>query len=119
MSGPQPRIITPDDYQREAMRTMFERRDRADHLYSAIGLTSEAGEYLDMVKKHVFHGHPFNVANSAVLELGDIQWYIAVEAENIGCSLSYIMALNVAKLRKRYPEGFDPERSQRRAEFEQ
>ena len=90
-------------------------------LLMALGLTGEAGEVAEMVKKHVFHGHPMDEAKLQHLlkELGDIQWYInygavrCVGVEDIGA----VKAANIAKLAARYPEGhFSSERSQHRAE---
>lgn len=49
-------------------------------------------------------------------ELGDVLWYIATTAAGAGISLDEIMENNIEKLRKRYPEGFDAERSVNRDE---
>lgn len=102
-----------NDYQRAALRTMLPYDREMDDLYCALSLAGEAGEYANMVKKHVWHGHPWD-SSAAVEELGDIQWYLAVEAERLGFSLSQVMTQNLAKLWKRYPEGWDPRRSQNR-----
>lgn len=62
------------------------------------------------MKKHLFQGHELDKAHLAK-ELGDVAWYLAVAAYAIGYDLDTILKMNVDKLRKRYPDGFDPERS--------
>ncbi len=76
----------------------------------ALGLTGEAGEVADLIKKHIGHGHPLDKTKTAK-ELGDDFWYIAVLACRIGYTLEDIARMNVAKLMARYPEGFSSERS--------
>ena len=80
-----------------------------------MGLAGESGECVDIVKKHLFHNHPLDREHLAK-ELGDVMWYIAVTAYSIDYSLDKIMRMNVEKLRKRYPDGFDPDRSRNREE---
>lgn len=72
----------------------------------ALGLTGEAGEVADEVKKHVFHGHELD-QDELKKELGDVLWYIANLATVNGIDLSEIAECNIDKLRKRYPEGFN------------
>lgn len=100
-----------NQYQRDAMRTAGDRTD--DLACHALGVAGEAGEVADLFKKHLFHGHPLDRAKAAK-ELGDVLWYVAVLANRIGYSLSNVAELNVEKLRKRYPDGFSSERSQKR-----
>lgn len=103
---------TGDIYQEEAMRTaagMY-----GDLLQNGVmGLCSEAGECIDIVKKHLFQGHELDKEHLAK-ELGDVAWYLAVTAEAIGYDLNTILQMNVKKLRDRYPNGFDEERSKHR-----
>lgn len=75
-----------------------------------MGLNGEAGECIDMVKKHLFQGHELN-KDKLVKELGDVSWYLAISAEALGVSLEEVMQRNVDKLMERYPDGFDPEKS--------
>lgn len=49
-------------------------------------------------------------------EIGDVCWYIALMCESFGYDLSEIMQMNVDKLKARYPEGFDVEKSKHRKE---
>lgn len=100
-------------YQMAAMRTANE---QCLNLANAgLGLTGEAGEAADLIKKHLFHGHELD-KEALVKELGDVLWYVALAADLIGVKLADIMLLNVAKLRARYPEGFSEERSRNRDE---
>lgn len=79
-------------------------------LNGALGLGGESGEVEDIVKKFVFQGHPLDKAHIAE-ELGDVAWYLAVAAHSIGYDMDTVLQMNVDKLRTRYPNGFDAERS--------
>lgn len=81
----------------------------------ALGIAGEAGEVADYVKKVVGHRHPLDREKMAK-ELGDVLWYLAVLAERFGYSLDQVAQMNVDKLRRRYPDGFSPERSLARAD---
>lgn len=82
----------------------------------AMGLAGEAGEVVDILKKHLGHGHPLD-KEKLKKELGDVLWYIAALALANDLHLEDIANANVAKLKERYPEGFSSERSiNRRAE---
>lgn len=107
--------MTFDEYQRGVLRT-FGQKDEPlkDKLFvSAIGLGGEVGEYLDKVKKLVFHGHQLS-GEEIVLELGDALYYLTVAASIFGATLEDVAKLNNEKLKKRYPNGFSPERSKNR-----
>ena len=106
-------ILEINEYQLLAMRTSGN-LSQADHLLNgALGLTGESGEVADLVKKCFMQGHDLDLVHVAK-ELGDICWYIAETATAIGYDLETIMQMNIDKLKKRYPEGFDSERSQHR-----
>lgn len=75
-------------------------------LNGLMGLNGEAGEAIDILKKHLFQGHELDTAHMAK-ELGDVAWYLAVSANAIGYDLETIMQMNVDKLKARYPDGFD------------
>lgn len=102
--------LTPDAYQRAAMRTAGQNRGSKLLLNGLMGLNGEAGECIDSLKKSLFQGHELD-RDGLVEELGDVLWYVAISAQALGVRLSEVMKRNVAKLYKRYPEGFDPERS--------
>lgn len=102
--------MTGNEYQRLALRTASSSQ-RYDHILNGVmGLNGEAGECIDIVKKHLFQGHPLDT-DKLVDELGDVLWYVAITADGIGVPLENIMQHNIDKLRRRYPEGFDAERS--------
>lgn len=103
---------TLDQYQRQAQRTAptsFKVEN------GALGLCGEAGECADLVKKYMFQGHALDRERLAE-ELGDVLWYCAELATGLGMKLSEVAEMNIRKLEKRYPDGFDPERSRNREE---
>jgi NTP pyrophosphatase (non-canonical NTP hydrolase) len=80
-----------------------------------LGLVGESGEIADLIKKNRMQGHALDIEHVAK-ELGDVCWYIAETATAIGCDLETIMKMNIEKLRKRYPEGFEEDKSLHRKE---
>jgi NTP pyrophosphatase (non-canonical NTP hydrolase) len=76
----------------------------------AMGISGEAGEVTDYIKKVLYHSHELSKEELAK-ELGDVLWYLTYLTELIGYSLSDIAELNLNKLKKRYPEGWNTERS--------
>jgi NTP pyrophosphatase (non-canonical NTP hydrolase) len=88
-------------------------------LTAAVGINAEGGEFMEIVKKMVFQGKPYNEDNREhlIIELGDIMWYVAQACLALNISLDEVVARNVTKLLKRYPEGaFDVYFSENRAE---
>lgn len=75
----------------------------------ALGVSGEAGEVADEVKKVVYHGHELDHMKLAK-ELGDVLWYIAVMSEEIGFTLEEVATINLEKLKARYPNGFSSEK---------
>lgn len=93
-------------YQQAALRTAtIDLTDREFLMYLALGLNGEAGEVAEIIKKHIRDGLPLTKF-SVCLELGDLMWYMAVLADKVGVTLEEVARLNVAKLQKRYPNGF-------------
>lgn len=80
-----------------------------------LGLTGEAGEVADIIKKSVFHGHLLD-KEELEKELGDVLWYISALALTMNVTLEEVANKNIDKLRKRYPEGFDKKKSINRIE---
>ena len=106
--------LTADEYQRLAMRTKPVYYGDNDQLINAaLGLCGEAGEFADLLKKYLYQGHVLD-DECLIKELGDVLWYISLAADEMGVTLSEVMEKNIDKLRKRYPEGFDAERSRNR-----
>lgn len=102
------------EYQALAARTTNKELSPDYHLLNGVlGLVGESGEVADLVKKNWMQGHVLDIEHVAK-ELGDICWYVAETATAIGYDLETILKMNIEKLQKRYPEGFDPERSQHR-----
>ena len=86
---------------------------------AAFGLTAEAGEFTEVVKKIILQGKPYNEENIFHMkrELGDICWYLAQACMALDTSFDEIMEMNVDKLKARYPGGeFDVHKSENRAE---
>lgn len=103
-----------NEYQKLAMITRNKEITAKDMLINSVmGLNGEAGEAIDLVKKHLFHNHELDM-DKLKLELGDVLWYLAEAAESLDMSLEDIATANINKLKKRYPEGFDCERSKKR-----
>jgi len=99
------------DYQKQARRT----REGDCWLNMSLGLAGEAGEVCDLVKKSMYHGHEFD-PNKLAEELGDVLWYVSNFADVLGLELEDIAKLNIDKLQRRYPNGFETIRSIRRQE---
>jgi NTP pyrophosphatase (non-canonical NTP hydrolase) len=74
-------------------------------LHGVIGLSTESGELLDAVKKSLFYGRDLDKQNLRE-EIGDILWYTALLMDALDYSFEQAMADNIAKLAKRYPDGF-------------
>ena len=88
-------------------------------LTAALGLTAEAGEFTEVVKKIVFQGKPYNEDNIFHMkrELGDIMWYVAQACMALDTDFNEIIEMNVEKLKARYPGGeFDVHYSENRKE---
>lgn len=104
---------TFDEYQREAARTIgedmlpFEVESHALH-----GMVAEIGEIHGLFQK-VYQGHELNAVHLQK-ELGDLLWFIAEYCTSQDWHLSDIAQMNIEKLKARYPDGFDAQRSLRR-----
>ena len=88
-------------------------------LTAALGLTAEAGEFTEVVKKILLQGKPYNEDNVFHMkrELGDICWYIAQACMALDTTFDEIIEMNVEKLKARYPGGeFDVHKSENRKE---
>lgn len=100
-----------NEYQQLAMTTLNPELSKRDVLLNSVmGLCGESGEAIDLVKKHLMQGHDFDREKFA-RELGDIAWYLAEAATAIDMDLETILQMNIDKLKKRYPEGFDSQKS--------
>ena len=87
--------MTPNEYQKEALRTASGMSKEYPRILNGLmGLNGEAGECIDILKKHLFQGHDLDIS-----------------AEAIGYDLETIFQMNIDKLRARYPDGFDADHS--------
>lgn len=103
--------MTINEYQKEALRTASGSYQEYPQLLNGLmGLNGEAGECIDLLKKHLFQGHELDSIHMAY-ELGDVAWYLAVSASALGYNLETILQMNIDKLRCRYPKGFDSKKS--------
>ena len=106
--------ITANDYQRAAMRTAGD--DKESYLLNGVmGLCGEAGEVIDLVKKHLHQGHDLD-KEALILECGDCAWYLALIMSAIDYKMGDMLVKNIRKLEERYPAGFDKARSIHREE---
>ena len=100
--------MTFDDFQAASRRTSavpWDERPGERLLVQTLGLCGEAGELADMVKKSAWHGQPL-LRERVADEIGDILWYLSDLATACGLTLDQCAAGNIAKLNRRYPEGF-------------
>ena len=88
-------------------------------LTAAVGLSAEGGEFMEIVKKMVFQGKPWDEHNRKhlIIELGDVMWYVMQACKALDVSIEEVVAGNVDKLKKRYPGGeFNVYQSENRKE---
>lgn len=88
-------------------------------LTAGVGINAEGGEFLEIIKKMIFQGKPWNADNKEhlIIELGDLMWYVAQACMALEVTVDEVVARNVTKLEKRYPGGsFDVYYSENRAE---
>lgn len=102
--------MTGNEYQKLAARTI--NRDLPDVYqceHALHGMVGEIGE-LHSIYQKCYQGHPFD-ENHAKKEVGDLLWFIAEYCTSLGWSLDEIMQLNIDKLKARFPEGFEIDKS--------
>ncbi len=97
------RTMNFKEYQEQAART-----DGGNLTAHFLGLCGEAGEVVELYKKHIGHGHELDIFKLEK-ELGDVLWYISAIATGLNLSLDDIAQANIDKLKARYPEKFSSE----------
>ena len=108
--------MTINEYQTLAMKTLNPELSPRDVLINGVmGLCGEAGEAIDIVKKHLMQGHELD-RDKLIKELGDVAWYLAETATALDADLEDVLSRNIEKLKKRYPNGFESEKSVNRTE---
>ena len=104
-----------NEYQELAQRTS-NTKTRSDKIENGLlGLFGEGGECADIFKKYMFQGHEFD-RDHMLKEAGDILWYVAELVSGLGTTLELVAQMNIDKLKVRYPDGFDPDKSMNRQE---
>jgi NTP pyrophosphatase (non-canonical NTP hydrolase) len=87
-------------------------------LTAAVGMSAEAGEFTEIVKKILFQGKPYSEDNKEhlLIELGDVMWYFSQACMALGVRIEDVIVTNTVKLMKRYPgEMFSVDRSENRS----
>lgn len=82
-------------------------------LHAGIGLSTESGEFLDALKKHIFYGKELDRVNLAE-EIGDLFWYLAIASDELKIDFESVMNKNIEKLKARYGEKFSEEKAESR-----
>jgi NTP pyrophosphatase (non-canonical NTP hydrolase) len=95
--------VTFDEYQDVAMQTA---NPQLDLWYALAKLCSESGEALQLLCKEEYHGKTYTY-DAMIEELGDVQWYLALAAQELGTTLNVIAAANIEKLRVRHGEAYN------------
>ncbi len=103
-------VTTLNEYQAQAVATM---NPDTDLVYTTGKLQCEAGELSQYALKAKYHGKPLSI-NAAIEELGDVLWYAAATAEQLGTTLEEVAQLNIAKLHERHGAQYNPEHYQPR-----
>ena len=105
-----------NDYQKAASRTMIASPDfditdsQVMIAWNAMGLSGEAGEVADLVKKGIFHQQGLD-KEKLKKELGDVLWYLAALCTDLDLTLEEVMQHNIDKLKARFPNGYAPDRT--------
>ncbi len=94
------------EYQEAASRTMNRIAINDELANHGLGLAGEAGEVIEHIKKHCYHGKPLKHEVMSE-EIGDLLWYVAAVCTTLGLSLEQVASNNITKLKSRYPRGFE------------
>lgn len=93
--------------QNTVIRTMNFKDNLRDNLgHAAMGIGGEAGEIVDLMKKHIYYGKELDL-KQLKNEMGDVLFYMQALAHLIGSSIEECLELNTEKLSARYPNGFN------------
>lgn len=107
--------MTGNEYQMLASRTMNKELDvRCQEFHALHGMVGEIGELHSIYQKH-YQGHEFDEQHMKK-ELGDLMWFVAEYCTAMGWSLDEVMELNIEKLKARFPDGFEIDKSLHRKE---
>ena len=107
--------MTFEEYQKLAARTMNkELSEEEAESHAIFGLTAEVGEINSIYQKY-YQGHEIDI-NDLTLEIGDALWMVAELCTVNNINLDTVARMNIEKLRRRYPDGFDADRSLNRGD---
>ena len=107
--------MTGSEYQVLAARTINEELNAVEREYHALhGMCGEVGEIQSLYQKR-YQGHTLDQIH-VKKELGDLLWFIAEYCGAWGWKLEDVMEMNIEKLKERYPDGFEVEKSLHRKE---
>lgn len=97
-------IVDYHDYVEKLASPQSTATEKDRLLAAVLGLSGEAGECADIVKKHIYHGKPLDKEN-LILEIGDSIWYVAFLCNTLGINIQDVINKNVEKLQSRYSTG--------------
>ena len=113
--------LVPTDYQKQARNYQDPDYGRGEKIIdAALGIASEAGEMVHIIRdaysaKNTFITKAVDKARwELILELGDVLWYIAEMCDTLGVEIEDVMAENIRKLEKRWPDGYKPGEEEKR-----
>ncbi len=119
-------LVTQDNYIANAIRTDLTRENylvgpcnRLSNvsstriLHGVMGVTTEAGELMDAVKKHLIYGKALDAVNLKE-EMGDVLWYLAILCHELDTNFESLMQTNIKKLSARFPDKFTEHHAQNR-----
>ncbi|KRN29411.1 nucleoside pyrophosphatase [Lactobacillus selangorensis] len=93
-----------NDYQKLANRTLYGNEQVLTNC--ALGLASESGEVIDLIKKYTFHGADLD-PDELTKKMGDVLWYLSQIAEWADIPFDEVAAQNIKKLEDRYPDAHE------------
>ena len=103
-------VLRSENKDYNGMLRRIETVDNIRLLHGGMGISTEAGELLDALKKHIFYGKKLDYVNISE-ELGDILYYISICMNVLGISFEEVMEKNIEKLKARYPEKFTEDKA--------
>ncbi len=104
------KALRTDNLDIESIKERLQNKELIRLLHSAMGLSTEANEFLDMLKKHIYYGKPLDLVNVKE-EIGDTLWYCAIAIDVLQTTMEEVMTVNIEKLKARYPEKFTSEKA--------
>ena len=110
-----PELEVNHSYRSAVLKTWNGSTGKAALTNAALGLTGEAGEVADLVKKHVYHSHELD-RTKMITELGDVLFYAEILMNELNVTRHEVEKKNIEKLAARYPSGFNSQDSINRKE---